>query len=158
MAKKPIVKKVEKVKQAERTFNSCNNKLMTLSELKKDMDCVTVEIIIDFVGKRNRSLAYGEDKFIPVIVKDSTGEMNLTFFGDACDEIAQGMKLRLTNLYVNEYKGNLQLNTSRKTELIVLERPKKKPSFATYFARTSRPKSTETPKNDLKESAKELTK
>ena len=115
-----------------------SGKITKLNTLKKDMSDINVEFTIDFVGKKNRGMAYGEEKYTPIIIKDDTAEINLTLFGDASDDLSPGMKLRVTKCYVSEYKGNLQLNTTKKSEVTVLERPKKKPSASSYFARMSK--------------------
>lgn len=114
-----------------------SGKITKLKTLKKDLSDITVEVTIDFVGKKNRGMSYGEEKYTPIMIKDDTAEMNLTIFGDPSDDLAAGMRLRITKCYVSEYKGNLQLNTTRKSEISILERPKKKPSASSYFARMS---------------------
>jgi len=45
--------------------------------------------------------------------KDSSGEIKLTLWNDQVDQINQGDKVNITNGYVSEYKGELQLSTGK---------------------------------------------
>lgn len=46
-------------------------------------------------------------------VKDATGTITLTLWNDEIEKVQKGAVVRITNGYVNEYKGELQLTAGR---------------------------------------------
>jgi len=72
-----------------------------IKDLKKGIDDVDITITIDFVAER----------YIRCYVVDDTGEIGMTFWGDQIKKVKEGAKVRITEAYVTEFKGMLQLNT-----------------------------------------------
>jgi len=46
-------------------------------------------------------------------VKDETGEIKLTLWNEQVDQINVGDKIKITNGYVSEYQGEMQLSTGK---------------------------------------------
>jgi replication factor A1 len=59
--------------------------------------------------------------------KDETGTIKLTLWNEQIDEIDVGDKVHITNGYVGEYQGELQLSTGKFGQLEVVEKAEKKP-------------------------------
>jgi len=60
------------------------------------------------------------------IAKDETGQIKLTLWNEQIDEINVGDKINITNGYVGEYQGELQLSTGKFGKIEVLEKAEKK--------------------------------
>ncbi|MCK5025396.1 MAG: hypothetical protein KAS15_02310 [Nanoarchaeota archaeon] len=83
-----------------------------IKDLKKGTDDVDITITIDFVAQKDtRTLYYGDERYIRCYVVDDTGEIGMTFWGDQIKKVKEGAKVRITEGYVTEFKGMLQLNT-----------------------------------------------
>ena len=54
-------------------------------------------------------------------VKDTTGTITLTLWNDEIEKVQKGAVVRITNGYVNEYKGELQLTAGRFGSIEVLD-------------------------------------
>lgn len=54
-------------------------------------------------------------------VKDETGEISLTLWNDDIDKVKVGDKIELTNGYVSEWQGEMQLTTGKFGSLRVLD-------------------------------------
>lgn len=58
--------------------------------------------------------------------KDETGQIKLTLWNEQIDEVDVGDKISITNGYVGEYQGELQLSTGKFGKIEVLEKSEKK--------------------------------
>lgn len=56
-----------------------------------------------------------------VILKDDTGEIALSVWGDKFNEINEGDKVEIKKGFVSEFRGNIQLNVPKAGELNVLK-------------------------------------
>ena len=83
-----------------------------IKDLKKGINDVDIVVEIDFVSE-GRKGGYGDDPFVPAFVKDETGEIKMTFWGDDVMKAKPGKKVKVTKGYVTEYMGTLQLNARR---------------------------------------------
>lgn len=54
-------------------------------------------------------------------IKDETGEVNLSLWNEQIDLVKPGIKIKITNGYVNEFQGEKQLTTGKFGKLEVLE-------------------------------------
>lgn len=52
-------------------------------------------------------------KLCNCMAKDDSGEIKLTLWNDQVDQVNVGDKVQITNGYVSEYKGELQLSTGK---------------------------------------------
>ena len=54
--------------------------------------------------------------------KDDTGEINLSLWNEQIDAVKPGDKVHITNGYVNEFQGEMQLTTGKFGKLEVVEK------------------------------------
>jgi len=54
-------------------------------------------------------------------IKDETGEIKLTLWNDDIDKVKVGDKVEITNGYVNEWQGEMQLTTGKFGTMKILE-------------------------------------
>jgi ssDNA-binding replication factor A large subunit len=88
-------------------------KFYKISELKTGMEGVSVTATIDFVGN-TMGKEYGEEPFAMGFLKDATGEIKVTFWGEDIKKAKKGKKVKILDGYVSEFKGQIQLNCKRK--------------------------------------------
>jgi ssDNA-binding replication factor A large subunit len=50
-------------------------------------------------------------------IEDDTGKVELTLWGRQIDTISEGDTIEITNGYIREFRGGLQLNIPRKGEI-----------------------------------------
>lgn len=87
-----------------------------VKDLKRGINDVDIVVTIDFVApKDSRSLYVGEERYQKGYVVDETGEIAMTFWGKDVKKAKKGQKVKITNGYVSEYRGELQLS-GRKDE------------------------------------------
>ncbi|MBT3406182.1 hypothetical protein HN419_03355 [Candidatus Woesearchaeota archaeon] len=85
-----------------------------VKELKVGMNDITIEVEIDMVAPRQKYWEYGEMPRITTIVKDDSGDIKLTLFGEEnVKKAKEGLKLRIIEGYVTEFRDQLQLNTKK---------------------------------------------
>ncbi len=90
---------------------------MKIKDLTLGMSNIVIEGVIvskskpkSFVSKKTgRVVRIAEAK-----LKDESGEITLILWNKQINLVNKGDRIRITNGYVNEYRGNLQLNVSRK--------------------------------------------
>jgi replication factor A1 len=84
-----------------------------------------VDIILDIieVASPREFLKFGKSgKVANAKAKDEDGtEIALTLWNDDTEKFKPGMKVHLTEGYVNEWKGELQLTTGRNGKLEIIE-------------------------------------
>ncbi|MFH1064155.1 MAG: hypothetical protein V1729_03685 [Candidatus Woesearchaeota archaeon] len=83
-----------------------------LKDLKLDMKDVNIVATIDFVGETHGK-GYGEDPFAIGFLRDGTGEIKMTFWGDDLQSAKPKKKVRIIKASVGEYRGQLQLYPNR---------------------------------------------
>ncbi len=83
-----------------------------LKDLKLDMTDVNIVATIDFVGETHGK-GYGEDPFAIGFLRDKTGEIKMTFWGDDLKEAKPKKKIRIIKASVGQYRGQLQLYPNR---------------------------------------------
>ena len=55
------------------------------------------------------------------IIEDETGKIKLALWGNKIDEIGEGDKIEITDGYVTEFRGEIQLNVPKKGEIKRIE-------------------------------------
>lgn len=50
-------------------------------------------------------------------IEDETGKIELSLWGRQIDEIGEGDAIEITNGYMSEFRGSLQINVPRKGEI-----------------------------------------
>lgn len=90
-----------------------------------------VDLVLEIVEKgdvREFSKFGKSGRVCNAVAKDETGQIKLTLWNEQIDQINQGDKVQITNGYVGEYQGELQLSTGKFGKLEVLQKglPQKK--------------------------------
>jgi ssDNA-binding replication factor A large subunit len=97
--------------------------LMLIKELKPRTPFN--ELVLEVVTKgepRAFASANGQGTVCNAAVKDETGEeVSLTLWNDEYKLINDGDKIKITNGWVNEYKGKLQISAGRQGKIEVLK-------------------------------------
>ena len=88
-------------------------KFTKIKDLEVGMDDVNIEATIDFVGE-SRGKGYGEDPFAIGFIKDDTGEIKVSFWGDDIKKAKPKKKVRIIQANVSEFRGQMQINPSRR--------------------------------------------
>ena len=88
-------------------------KFTKIKDLKVGMDDVNVEATIDFVGDV-QGKGYGEDPYAFGFLRDSTGEIKVSFWGDDLQQAKPKKKVRIIGASVSEFRGQLQINPDRR--------------------------------------------
>ena len=94
---------------------------MQIKDLKPKQG--NVEIVVDVVdvGDAREFQKFGKaGKVATAIAKDETGDIKLSLWNEDVDRVKSGDKIKLTNGYVNEWQGEMQLTTGRMGKLEVI--------------------------------------
>ncbi len=94
---------------------------MQVKDLKPKMGNVDVVVDIVDVGAPREFQKFGKPgKVATAIAKDATGDIKLTLWNEDIEKVNAGDKVHLTNGYVNEWQGEMQLTTGRLGKLEVV--------------------------------------
>lgn len=93
-----------------------------IKDLVAKQKSVDIELEIVEMGLVREFAKFGQQgKVITAIAQDNTGtKINLTLWNEQTEQVKVGDKIKLTNGYVNEWQGSLQLTTGRNGTLEVL--------------------------------------
>lgn len=95
---------------------------MQINELKAGQKSVDIEVEVSSVGEVREFQKYGRrGRVATAVVKDDSGEINLTLWNEDIDKVKEGSKIKVENGYVNEFQGEPQLTAGKFGKLIVLE-------------------------------------
>lgn len=87
---------------------------MKINELKPRMGKVDIELEVVSVGETREFNKFGNSgRVATAIVKDETGEMKMSLWNDEIDKIKPGCKVHITNGYVNEFQGEMQISAGK---------------------------------------------
>ncbi len=112
---------------------------MNIKDLKPRMGSVNLVVTVVDKGDAREFDKFGKKgRVCTATVQDETGKVALTLWNEDVDKVGVGDKLEMTNGWVGEYQGELQLSAGKFGQLKVLEKGAGKPAEA--------PK--ETPKDD----------
>ena len=94
---------------------------MQIKDLKPKLGNVDIVIDVVDVGDAREFNKFGKPgKVATAIAKDETGDIKLTLWNEDIDKVKAGDKIHLTNGYVNEWQGEMQLTTGRLGKLEVV--------------------------------------
>ena len=94
---------------------------MNINEIKAGQGNITVEGEITEVSEPRTFEKYGKTgRVANATLKDDTGTIKLSLWNEQIDTVKQGATVRITNGYVGEWKGELQLSTGKFGKLEVL--------------------------------------
>lgn len=86
-----------------------------------------VELVLEIVEKgdvREFEKFGKKGSVCNAVAKDETGSIKLTLWNEQIDMIGVGDKIQISNGYVGEYQGELQLSTGKFGKLEILEKGK----------------------------------
>ena len=87
---------------------------MKISELRARQGSVNVEATVKSMEEPRTFNKYGKDlRVVNAIISDDSGSIKLSLWNDDVDKVHVGDSLRITNGFVNEFKGENQLTTGK---------------------------------------------
>ena len=94
---------------------------MQIKDLKPKQGNVDVTVDVVDVGEAREFQKFGKaGRVSNAIVKDETGDIKLTLWNEDIDKVKSGDKVHISNGYVNEWQGELQLTTGRMGKLEIV--------------------------------------
>ena len=94
---------------------------MQVKDLKPKQGNVDIIIdVIDVESPREFQKFGKPGKVANAVAKDETGDIKLTLWNEDIDKVKAGDKVHLTNAYVNEWQGEMQLTTGRMGKMEVV--------------------------------------
>jgi replication factor A1 len=88
---------------------------MKIGELKAGTGNVNVEgEVITMDEAREVVTKFGKrTRVANAVLKDDSGEITLSLWGDDIDKVKQGDNIKIENGWVSEFKGNLQISAGK---------------------------------------------
>ncbi len=87
---------------------------MQVKDLKPKQGNVDIVVDVVDVSETREFQKFGKPgKVANAVAKDETGDIKLTLWNDDIEKVHAGDKVHLTNGYVNEWQGEMQLTTGR---------------------------------------------
>ncbi len=101
--------------------------MTTVKELQPKQGNVNIELDILDVGPAREFQKFGKPGRVSTAVgKDGTGDVKITLWNDEIEKVKGGDHIKITNGYVSEWQGELQVSTGRfGTIEVVPEDPEK---------------------------------
>lgn len=94
---------------------------MQVKDLKPKQGSVDIVLDVVDVGTPREFQKFGKPgRVANAIAKDETGDIKLTLWNEDIDKIKAGDKVQMTNGYVNEWQGEMQLTTGRMGKIEVV--------------------------------------
>ncbi len=94
---------------------------MQVKDLKPKQGNVDITIDVVDVGEAREFQKFGKPgRVANAIAKDETGDIKLTLWNEDIEKVSAGDKVHLTNGYVNEWQGEMQLTTGRMGKLEIV--------------------------------------
>lgn len=94
---------------------------MKINELKPRQVKVDIEVEVVEIGDVREFQKFGKPgRVATALAKDDTGTIKLALWNDDVDRVKPGMKVKITNGYVNEFQGEMQLTSGRFGKLEIL--------------------------------------
>ncbi|MBI2134367.1 hypothetical protein HYU09_00105 [Candidatus Woesearchaeota archaeon] len=105
---------------------------MQVKDLKPRQGKVDIELDIVDMGEVREFEKFGKaGRVANAIAKDETGDIKLTLWNDDIEKIKSGDKIKITNGYVSEWQGEMQLSTGKFGTMEVLGESKEAKEEAT---------------------------
>ncbi len=96
---------------------------MNISELKAGASNVDVEaVVVEKQEPREVQTKYGKRLNVAnAVIKDETGSIAISLWGSDIEGVNVGDKVKITNGFVNEFRGAPQLSTGKYGKIEVIE-------------------------------------
>ncbi len=94
-----------------------------ISELKPGVGNVVVEASVTAISEpREVVTRFGKKtRVADATIKDDSGEITLTLWGDDVDKVGIGDKVKIENGWVSEFKGTSQLSAGKYGKMTVVK-------------------------------------
>ena len=94
---------------------------MQIKDLRPKQGNVDITVDIVDVGETREFQKFGKSgRVATAIAKDDTGDVKFTLWNEDIDRVKAGDKVHISNGYVNEWQGEMQLTTGRMGKLEVV--------------------------------------
>lgn len=95
---------------------------MKVSELRDRAKVDTIDVeVVKKEEPREFTSKYGDSGMVcDAVVKDETGEVDLTLWNDEIQKVSVGNKIRITNGWVSAFRGKNKLSAGKYGKLEVL--------------------------------------
>ncbi|HZX33845.1 MAG TPA: SOSS complex subunit B family protein [archaeon] len=95
---------------------------MKVSELKARAAVPEIELEIVSKGEvRQWTNEKGSGKVCSCAGKDKSGEISVSLWNDQIEQVEEGNKIKISNGWCSEFKGQLQVSTGKQGNLEVLK-------------------------------------
>lgn len=97
---------------------------MDISDLKAGAGNVNITAtVVKKDEPREVTTKYGKKlRVTNAIIKDDSGEITLSLWGDDIDNVNVGDKIEVSNGYVSEFKGNAQLSSGKFGKITIVSK------------------------------------
>ncbi|MBW2999385.1 hypothetical protein KY339_01825 [Candidatus Woesearchaeota archaeon] len=107
---------------------------MAISDLQPRQGNVELEAEVVEIGEIREFEKFGKfGRVANAIIKDGTGQVKLSLWNEQIDQVKPGDRVKITNGYVSEWQGEMQLTTGKFGKLEIVgksEAPEEKPDEA----------------------------
>ncbi len=94
---------------------------MQVKDLKPRQGNVNIELDVIEVGEAREFQKFGNaGRVANATAKDETGQIKVSLWNEDVDRVKAGDKIRITNGWVSEFQGEMQLSAGRMGKLEVL--------------------------------------
>ena len=130
---------------------------MQISDLKPRQGKVDIEVEVVSIDPVREFQKFGKvGRVANCTVKDDSGEIKLTLWNDDIDKVKVGSKIKITNGYINEFQGEMQLTAGRFGKLEVIDKGSETISEETKeFIEDEIKETTEDKPEEIKETVEE---
>ncbi len=98
-----------------------------VKDLKPQLADVSIELTVVSMGEpRTFNSFKGQGTVTNAAVKDETGEISLTLWGEQYKQVHNGDTIKIEKGYVSEYQGKLQISTGKFGTLTVTKQGEEK--------------------------------
>lgn len=95
---------------------------MKIAEIDREMNNVEVEgEIISLSSPVSVRTKFGNKKVANGKIKDDSGEIDISLWNEQADMFTVGDKVKITNGYVKEFRGKLQIGVGRNGKIEKVE-------------------------------------
>lgn len=96
---------------------------MKIKDLKANQKNAEILAEVVDLGIVREFLKFGKPgRVCSAIIKDDSGKCSLTLWNEQIDLVSIGDKIKISNGFVSEWKGNLQISTGRNGTLEIVQK------------------------------------
>ncbi|MBI2143697.1 DNA-binding protein [Candidatus Woesearchaeota archaeon] len=96
---------------------------MSIKELTPGMGNVELVAEVAEIGEAREFNKFGKSgRVATATLKDDTGEIALSLWNEQIDQIGKGDTVKVTNGYVKEYQGEMQLTTGMRGSIEIVKK------------------------------------